>query len=49
MSAEIRLNKWDKKFMNDQPILVSFAIWDGFERDRNGRKVVSMWQSLHLP
>jgi mono/diheme cytochrome c family protein len=43
------LNKWDKKFMNDQPILVSFAIWDGSEQDRNGRKVVSMWQSLHLP
>jgi hypothetical protein len=43
------LNKWDKKFMNDQPILVSFAIWDGSQQDRNGRKVVSMWQSLHLP
>ena len=43
------LNKWDKQFSNDQPILVAFAIWDGTEQDRNGRKVVSMWQRLHLP
>ena len=43
------LNKWDKKFSNDQPILVAFAIWDGSQQDRNGRKVVSMWQKLHLP
>ena len=43
------LNKWDKQFMNDQPILVAFAVWDGSEQDRNGRKVVSMWQRLHLP
>jgi len=43
------LNKWDKQFTNDQPTLVAFAIWDGSQQDRNGRKVVSMWQRLHLP
>ena len=43
------LNKWDKRFTNDQEILMAFAIWDGSEQDRNGRKVVSMWQRLHLP
>ncbi|KMP10357.1 nitrite oxidoreductase, gamma subunit (modular protein) [Candidatus Nitromaritima sp. SCGC AAA799-A02] len=43
------LNKWDKQFENDRPVLVAFAIWDGSHQDRNGRKVVSMWQRLHLP
>ena len=43
------LNKWDKQFTKDQPILVAFAIWDGSQQDRNGRKVISMWQRLHLP
>ncbi len=43
------LNKWDVKFGNDQPVLVAFAVWDGAHQDRNGRKVISMWQRLHLP
>ena len=43
------LNKWDKQFESGQPILVAFAVWDGSHQDRNGRKVVSMWQRLHLP
>lgn len=42
------LNKWDIKFMEGRPVLVSFAIWDGAHEDRNGRKVVSMWQRLHV-
>jgi hypothetical protein len=43
------LNKWDVKFGKKQPVLMSFAIWDGAHQDRNGRKVVSMWQRLHVP
>ena len=43
------LNKWDIKFNNKQPVLVAFAVWNGEEQDRNGRKVVSMWQRLNLP
>lgn len=42
------LNKWDIKFQDKQPVLISFAVWDGAHQDRNGRKVVSMWQRLHF-
>ena len=40
------LNKWDVKFERKNPVLVAFAIWDGKHQDRNGRKVISMWQRL---
>lgn len=40
------LNKWDIKFESKNPVLVAFAIWDGKHQDRNGRKVISMWQRL---
>ncbi len=43
------LNKWDVKFKKKQPILIAFAVWDGAYQDRNGRKMVSMWQRLNLP
>lgn len=43
------LNKWDVKFVKEQPILMGFAVWDGAHQDRNGRKVISMWQRLHVP
>jgi len=43
------LNKWDVKFRKNQPILIAFAVWDGAYQDRNGRKMVSMWQRLNLP
>ncbi|QPJ65046.1 MAG: c-type cytochrome [Candidatus Nitrohelix vancouverensis] len=43
------LNKWDIFFQNEKPVLMSFAIWDGANHDRNGRKVISMWQKLNLP
>jgi mono/diheme cytochrome c family protein len=39
-------NKWDIKFIKKTPVLVAFAIWDGKHQDRNGRKVISMWQRL---
>lgn len=43
------LNKWDIKFEKKIPVLVAFAIWDGKHQDRNGRKVISMWQRLKVP
>ena len=44
------LNKWDVKFEKERPpILIAFAVWDGALQDRNGRKVVSMWQQLRVP
>lgn len=43
------LNKWDVNFLKKRPLLVAFAVWNGETEDRNGRKVVSMWQRLHLP
>ena len=43
------INKWDIKLARKQPILIAFAVWDGENQDRNGRKMVSMWQRLNLP
>ncbi|PIQ99788.1 MAG: nitrite oxidoreductase, gamma subunit (modular protein) [Nitrospinae bacterium CG11_big_fil_rev_8_21_14_0_20_45_15] len=43
------LNKWDIVFQNERPVLIAFAIWDGSNQDRNGRKVISMWQKLEMP
>jgi mono/diheme cytochrome c family protein len=38
----------DVKFTIDKPVPMAFAIWDGQNRDRNGRKVVSNWYQLKL-
>ena len=38
----------DVRFSKDQPIPVAFAVWDGQNRDRNGRKVISNWHRLVL-
>jgi hypothetical protein len=38
----------DVQFNPGQTRLVSFAIWNGAQRDRNGRKVVSNWHPLTL-
>ncbi|MBI4388686.1 MAG: c-type cytochrome [Nitrospinae bacterium] len=43
------LNKWDAGFETKSPVLIAFAVWDGSNADRNGRKVISMWQRLNLP
>jgi len=40
--------KWDAVLMRDEPVLVALAVWDGSEEDRNGRKVVSVWQRLNV-
>ena len=43
------INKWDIHFQRKIPVLVAFAVWDGKHQDRNGRKVISMWQRLKVP
>ena len=38
----------DVKFAVGRATPVAFAVWDGQNRDRNGRKVVSNWHKLIL-
>lgn len=38
----------DVKFTTGEPVPVAFAIWNGAQRDRNGRKVISNWHQLVL-
>ena len=38
----------DVKILADKPVPVAFAVWDGQNRDRNGRKVISNWYQLIL-
>lgn len=38
----------DVKFETGKAVPVAFAVWDGQNRDRNGRKVVSNWLKLVL-
>ncbi|QPJ66741.1 MAG: c-type cytochrome [Candidatus Nitrohelix vancouverensis] len=40
--------KWDVELIRDQPALVALAVWDGLKEDRNGRKVISVWQRLNI-
>jgi mono/diheme cytochrome c family protein len=41
--------KWDVDFAKRiDPALMAFAVWDGFKEDRNGRKVISVWQRLNI-
>jgi DMSO reductase family type II enzyme heme b subunit len=41
-------DKEDVKFASDASVPVAFAVWDGENRDRNGRKVFSNWYHLQL-
>ena len=38
----------DVKFAIGKPAPIAFAVWDGQNRDRNGRKVISNWHKLLL-
>ena len=40
--------KWDAVLDKKEPLLTAFAVWDGQKEDRNGRKVVSVWQRLNI-
>ncbi len=43
----VKTGKWDIDLNKKDPALVAFAVWDGLNEDRNGRKVVSVWQRLN--
>lgn len=38
----------DVKFVAGKPVPVAFAIWNGEQHDRNGRKMISNWYQLVL-
>ena len=38
----------DVKFSTKEPVPVAFAVWNGEQKDRNGRKVISNWYKLIL-
>ena len=38
----------DVKFAEGKDVPVAFAVWNGEQRDRNGRKVISNWYQLRL-
>lgn len=38
----------DVKFVAGKPVPVAFAIWNGEQHDRNGRKMISNWYQLLL-
>jgi DMSO reductase family type II enzyme heme b subunit len=40
--------KWDAILDKKEPLLVAFAVWDGEKEDRNGRKVITVWQRLNI-
>ena len=42
------LSKWDVDFVNNNQILLAFALWDGNKKDMNANKMVSFWQVLSL-
>ncbi len=44
----IKTGKWDADFIRKEPALIAFAVWDGLKEDRNGRKVISVWQRLNI-
>ena len=44
-----KTGKWDVDFARRiDPALVAFAVWDGIKEDRNGRKVISVWQRFNI-
>lgn len=42
------MTKWDADFKGNAPIMVALAVWDGEKEDRNGRKVITVWQRLNV-
>jgi DMSO reductase family type II enzyme heme b subunit len=38
----------DVRFLAGKSTPISFAVWDGQQRDRNGKKVISNWHQLLL-
>jgi len=42
------LDGCDVNLIRKEPALVALAVWDGIKEDRNGRKVISVWQRLNV-
>ena len=36
------------EFKRGKKFSIAFAVWDGFHKDRNGQKMVSIWNELKL-
>lgn len=48
-SRELKSKDWNAlKFKKGKAVNAAFAIWDGAHRDRNGQKMVSVWNELTL-
>ncbi len=43
-----KTGEWDVDLIRRDPVLTAFASWDGEKEDRNGRKVISVWQRLNI-
>jgi len=43
-----KTGEWDVNLIRKDAALTAFAIWDGEKEDRNGRKVISVWQRLNI-
>ena len=43
-----KIGKWDADLTRKDPAMVALAVWDGIKEDRNGRKVISVWQRLNI-
>jgi len=45
----VSVGRWDVNLLDRKgPAVLALAVWDGLQEDRNGRKVVSVWQRLHI-
>jgi mono/diheme cytochrome c family protein len=43
-----KMGKWDVELIRKDPALMALAVWDGLKEDRNGRKVITVWQRFHI-
>ena len=48
IQTEATPNPATLKFIPGKPVPIAFAIWNGEQQDRNGRKMVSNWYQLIL-
>ncbi|MFQ5444301.1 MAG: ethylbenzene dehydrogenase-related protein, partial [Nitrospinales bacterium] len=44
----VKVGEWDVNLVRKDSALTAFAVWDGQKEDRNGRKVISVWQRLNI-
>jgi mono/diheme cytochrome c family protein len=50
LSRPLRMNgEWDVSFTDPRELAVSFAVWDGSKKDRDGIKLISGWHWLEIP